>query len=41
MEEGMIPLDKVLAQLVQQGLVEREIAESYVLDNDYFMSLLG
>lgn len=40
-EEGMIPLDKVLAQLVQQGLVEREIAENYVLDKDYFMSLLG
>lgn len=41
MEEGMIPLDKVLAQLVQQGLVEREVAENYVLDRDYFMSLLG
>lgn len=41
MEEGMIPLDKVLAQLVQQGVVERQIAENYVLDNDYFMSLLG
>ncbi len=41
MEDGMIPLDKVLAQLVQQGLVERAIAENYVLDNDYFISLLG
>ncbi len=41
MEEGMIPLDKALAQLVQQGLVERSVAENYVLDNDYFMSLLG
>lgn len=41
MEEGMIPLDKTLAQLVQQGLVERAIAENYVLDSDYFMSLLG
>ncbi|HMR55556.1 MAG TPA: PilT/PilU family type 4a pilus ATPase [Candidatus Doudnabacteria bacterium] len=41
MEEGMIPLDKVLAQLVQQGLVERAVAENYVLDKDYFMSLLG
>lgn len=41
MEEGMIPLDKVLAQLVQQGLVERAVAENYVLDNDYFISLLG
>ena len=41
MEDGMIPLDKVLAQLVQQGLVERAVAENYVLDNDYFISLLG
>ncbi len=41
MEEGMIPLDKALAQLVQQGLVERSIAENYILDKDYFMSLLG
>lgn len=41
MEEGMIPLDKILSQLVQQGLVDRAIAENYVLDNDYFMSLLG
>ncbi|HMQ01686.1 MAG TPA: PilT/PilU family type 4a pilus ATPase [Candidatus Doudnabacteria bacterium] len=41
MDEGMIPLDKVLSQLVQQGLVERAVAENYVLDNDYFMSLLG
>lgn len=41
MEEGMIPLDKILAQLVQQGLVDRNLAENYVLDNDYFMSLLG
>ncbi len=41
MEEGMVPLDKVLAQLVQQGLVERAVAENYVLDNDYFISLLG
>ncbi len=41
MEEGMIPLDKILAQLVQQGLVDRALAENYVLDNDYFMSLLG
>ena len=41
MEEGMVPLDKMLAQLVQQGLVDRNIAENWVLDNDYFMSLLG
>ncbi len=40
-EEGMMPLDKALAQLVQQGLIERSVAENYVLDPDYFMSLLG
>lgn len=40
-EEGMMPLDKALAQLVQQGLIERSVAENYVLDSDYFMSLLG
>lgn len=40
-EEGMVPLDKALAQLVQQGLIERSVAENYVLDSDYFMSLLG
>lgn len=41
LEEGMIPLDKSLAQLVQQGLVERAVAENFVLDREYFMSLLG
>ncbi|QQS22799.1 PilT/PilU family type 4a pilus ATPase [bacterium] len=40
-EEGMVPLDKSLAKLVQEGLVERSVAENFVLDNDYFMSLLG
>jgi twitching motility protein PilT len=41
LESGMIPLDKSLASLVQQGLVEMEVAQNYVLDRDYFMSLLG
>jgi twitching motility protein PilT len=40
-EEGMIPLDKTLAGLVKQGVVELEIAQNYVLDHDYFMSLIG
>lgn len=41
MEEGMVPLDKTLALLVKQGLVEFEMAQNYVLDNDYFLSLVG
>ncbi len=41
MEEGMIPLDKALANLVKQGLVEMEVAQNYVLDKEYFLSLLG
>ncbi len=41
MDEGMIPLDKSLAQLVQQGVIELSVAQNYVLDNDYFMSLIG
>ena len=40
-EEGMMPLDKSLAQLVQQGLVELDVAQNYVLDVDYFRSLIG
>lgn len=39
--EGMVPLDKTLALLVKQGLVELEVAQNYVLDNDYFLSLLS
>lgn len=41
MEEGMVPLDKTLASLVKQGIVELEIAQNFVLDNDYFLSLLS
>lgn len=41
MEEGMIPLDKALANLVKQGLVEMDVAQNYVLDREYFVSLLG
>lgn len=40
-EEGMIPLDKTLAMLVKQGTVELEVAQDYVLDNDYFLSLIS
>jgi twitching motility protein PilT len=41
MEEGMVPLDKSLATLVRQGVVELDVAQNYVLDKDYFVSLLG
>jgi len=41
MEEGMIPLDKTLANLVKQGQVELEVAQNYVIDNDYFLSLIS
>jgi twitching motility protein PilT len=40
-EEGMMPLDRSLATLVKQGSVELEIAQNFVLDKDYFLSLLG
>jgi twitching motility protein PilT len=39
LEEGMVPLDKTLALLVKQGLVEFEVAQNYVLDQEYFLSL--
>ncbi len=39
LEEGMVPLDKTLALLVKQGIVEFEIAQNFVLDKDYFLSL--
>ena len=39
MEEGMVPLDKTLAYLVKQGLVEFDVAQNFVIDNDYFLSL--
>ncbi len=41
LEEGMVPLDKTLAILVKQGMVELEVAQNYVLDNDYFLSLIS
>ena len=39
LDEGMVPLDKTLALLVKQGLVEFEIAQNYVSDQEYFLSL--
>lgn len=41
LEEGMIPLDKTLALLVKQGQVELEVAQNFVLDNEYFLSLIS
>jgi twitching motility protein PilT len=41
LEEGMVPLDKTLALLVKQGQVEFETAQNFVLDNDYFLSLVS
>lgn len=41
LEEGMVPLDKTLALLVKQGQVEFEVAQNYVLDNEYFLSLVS
>lgn len=41
LEAGMIPLDKTLAALVRQQLVELEVAQGYVRDTDYFNSLLS
>ena len=39
LEEGMVPLDKTLALLVKQGVVEFEVAQNFVLDQEYFLSL--
>ena len=41
LEEGMVPLDKTLALLVKQGQVEFEVAQNYVLDQEYFLSLVS
>jgi len=41
LEEGMVPLDKILAYLVKQGQVEFEVAQNYVIDNEYFLSLVS
>ncbi len=40
-QEGMVPLDKSLADLVKSGVVELEVAQNFVLDHEYFISLLG
>jgi twitching motility protein PilT len=40
-EEGMVPLDKTLALLVKQGLVDFETAQNFVLDQEYFLSLVS
>ncbi|MBI3231965.1 MAG: PilT/PilU family type 4a pilus ATPase [Candidatus Doudnabacteria bacterium] len=41
LEEGMVPLDKTLALLVKQGQIEFEVAQNYVIDNEYFLSLIS
>ncbi|MDR3643011.1 MAG: PilT/PilU family type 4a pilus ATPase [Candidatus Doudnabacteria bacterium] len=41
LDEGMVPLDKILALLVKQGTVEFEVAQDFVLDKEYFMSLIS
>lgn len=41
LDEGMVPLDKTLALLVKQGLVEFEVAQNFVIDNEYFLSLVS
>lgn len=40
-DEGMVPLDKTLASLVKQGIVELEVAERFVIDSEYFLSLVS
>lgn len=40
-DEGMVPLDRSLATLVKQGVVELEVAQNFVLDREYFLSLLA
>jgi twitching motility protein PilT len=40
LESGMVPMDKVLALLVKQGVVELEVAQAHVKDSDYFLSLI-
>lgn len=41
LDEGMVPLDKTLAFLVKQGHVEFEVAQNFVIDNEYFLSLVS
>jgi twitching motility protein PilT len=40
-DEGMVPLDKTLANLVKQGIVDLATAQNFVLDNEYFLSLVS
>ncbi len=40
-DEGMVPLDKTLATLVKQGTVDMDTAQNFVLDNEYFLSLVS
>lgn len=41
LDEGMVPMDKILALLVKQGQVEMETAQVYVKDREYFTSLIS
>ncbi len=41
LDAGMVPMDKILALLVKQGLVDLEVAQGHVKDNEYFLSLIG
>lgn len=41
LEDGMIPLDRSLANLVRTGLVTMEDAKGYVKDLEYFSSLIS
>lgn len=41
LEAGMVPMDKILALLVKQGMVDLEVARGHVKDNEYFLSLIG
>lgn len=40
-EEGMVALDRSLASLVKQGIVELEVAQDFVADREYFLSLIS
>jgi len=41
LEDGMIPMDRALARLVQDGQISLEDAQAYVKDMDYFSSILS
>jgi len=41
LEEGMVPMDKTLALLVKQGIVDLETAQAYTTDQEYFLSLIS